>query len=173
MSPRDIGRGLAISLDTSCRADEISRDERSLAQAARIPIERYYSEVLVLSGFAQDYAIFLAGSSETGKEVLSGYREAWANVGKSGAAGAALFRLFITRCPEYAKAVRADEGASKHGAATFSQLSLALGQNIRTPDCSAAEGGSAEMLAMTFAHVYYSSHYEGTAEVLKSAKLIA
>ena len=111
-SPRDIGRSLATILDTSCRLDGFSDSERSLAQAAKIPIESYYREVLVLSAFAQDYAIFrLIGHSEGGQQVLAGYREAWQNVADSGAAGAALFQLFVKHSPEYAKAAREDEDA--------------------------------------------------------------
>lgn len=171
LSPRDIGRGLAISLDTSCKLEAISDSERSLVRAANIPLERYYRELLVLSGFAQDYAIFrLIGHSEVGKQVLSGYREAWENVAKSGAAGAALFQLFVKRCPEYAKAAREDDEASK--GRVLSRLPLIFGGNIQSPSGTPAEVGSAQMLAMTYAHTYYFAHFQGTAEALKAANLL-
>jgi hypothetical protein len=172
LSPSDIGRGLAISLDTSCKLEAISENERSLIQAANISIERYYREILVLSGFAQDYAIFrLVGHSEVGKQVLAGYREAWENVGKSGPAGAALFQLFVKRCPEYAKAAREDEEASKDGVKSLSRLTLVLGGNIQSSAGTPVEAGSAQMLAMAYGHTYYFAHFQGTAEALRTANL--
>lgn len=174
LSPRDIGRGLAISLDTSCRLDSISDNERSLAQAAKIPLENYYSELLVLSGFAQDYAIFShIGHSDIGKEILEGYREAWQNVAKSGAAGASLFQLFVKRCPEYAKAAREDEETFKESLQSISRLSLVFGGNIEAPNSTPAEAGSAAILAMAYAHTYYFAHSQGVAEALGSAKLLS
>jgi hypothetical protein len=173
MSPGDIGRGLAISLDTSCRLDSISDSARSLAQEAKIPIENYYRELLVLSGFAQDYAIFrLVGHSEVGKQVHSGYREAWQNVAKSGEAGAALFQLFMKRCPEYAKAVREDEEALKDGVKSPSRLTLIFGGNIQSPNGTPAEAGTAQVLAMAQAQAYYFAHFQGAAEALKSTNLL-
>lgn len=173
LSPRDIGRGLAISLDTSCRLDGISDGERSLVQAAKIPIEAYYRELLVLSGFAQDYAISrLIGHSEIGKQVLAGYREAWQNVAKSGAAGTVLFQLFVKRCPEYAKAAHEDEQALKDGIQSLSRLTLVFGGYIQSPNATPDEDGAAQMLAMAHAHTYYAAHFQGTAEALKSANLL-
>lgn len=169
LSPRDIGRALAISLNTSCTLDSISEAERSLAQAARIPIERYCLELLVLGGFAQYYAIFsFSRQSDVGKEVLAGYKEAWSNVEKSSPEGAALFELFVKRCPEYAKAAREDEETSREGL-SISRLSLVFGGNIQSPNSTSAEAGSAAMLAMTHAYLDYLAHREWTVEVLREA----
>src|SRR2546426_1473916 len=133
LSPQDVGRGLAISLDTSCKPEDISAKERELLRDANVPIERYHQELLLLAGFAQDYAIFtLLGHSEVGKQVLAGYREAWQNVAKASPAGAALFQLFAKRCPEYAKAAREDEETAKLGATAFiSRIALIFGGHIR------------------------------------------
>src|SRR6266567_1873760 len=99
LSPRDIGRGLAMSLDTSCKIDDISESERSLLRDAKVPIERYHQELVLLAGFAHDYAIFkLIGHTEIGKEVLAGYREAWQKLAKASPAGVVLFQLFLKRC---------------------------------------------------------------------------
>jgi hypothetical protein len=112
------------------------------------------------------------GHSGQGKQVLSGYREAWENVGKASSQGAALLQLFIRRSPEYARAVHEDEESAKIEGKAFSRLALVFGGHIRVPDCTPTEGGSAEMLTMTHANVYYSAHYEGVAEALKIAGLL-
>lgn len=170
--PRDIGRGLAVSLDTSCKFDEITDNERSLLRAAKVPVERYYQELLLLCGFAQDYAIFsLIGQSEVGKQVLAGYREAWQNVGKSSPSGAALFQLFVKRCPEYAKAAREIEQVAREGAVSVSRIALIFGGHIQAETSTPTENGSAQMLAIVYADSYYFAHFEGTAEALKAAKL--
>lgn len=170
LSPRDIGRALAISLDTSCSLDSISEAERSLAQEARIPIERYHLELLVLCGFAQDYAIFsFSGQSDVGIEVLAGYREAWSNVGESSPEGAALFDLFVKRCPEYAKAALEYEETSREGLVAIDRLSLVFEGNIQSPNSTSAEAGSAAMLAMKHAYIDYLAHRGWTVEVLREA----
>jgi len=173
LSPRDIGRGLAVSLDTSCKLEGISAHERELLRDANVPIESYYQETLVLAGFGQDYAIAtFIGHSEIGKQVLAGYREAWQNVGKASPAGAALYQLFVKRCPEYAKAARENEEAAKEGVGSISRIGLVFGGYIQPQGATPAQAGIAGMLALAYADTYFLSHFEGTAEALKAAKLL-
>src|SRR5712692_3252281 len=149
LSPRDIGRGLAISLDTSCRIEDISESERSLLRDAKVPSERYHQEMVLLAGFAHDYAIFkLIGHTEIGKQVLAGYREAWKNLAKASPAGAALFQLFLERRPEYSKGVREDEEGANDGIPSFgSRISLLFGGFIDPENGTLVEKGYAAMLA--------------------------
>lgn len=173
LSPQDIGRGLAISLDTSCKLDDVSDKERELLRDANVAIERYHQECLLLAGFAQDYTIFtLIGHSEIGKQVLAGYREAWQNVAKVSPAGADLFQLFIKRCPEYAKAARENEEAAKEGAKSISRIALIFSGYIEPETGTPAQKGMAGMLAMAYADEYYFSHFEGTVQALRVAKLL-
>lgn len=161
LAPIDIGRMLALSLDHSCKIEQISAQERSLLSAAKIPVERYFTELVVLAGFAQDYAIVkLLGNGDIGKQVRDGYLEVWSNVGKKTPAGAAVFRLFIQRCPEYAKAAeRMQPGEA------VNSIGLTFGGFL-------ASGGDAQMLAIMYAPEVYFAHFEGAAELLQQAKLI-
>ena len=173
LSPRDIGRGLAISLDTSCKIEDISDNERSLLRDAKLPIERYHQELLLLAGFAHDYAIYkLVGQTEIGKQILAGYREAWQNVAKAGPTGAALFQLFLKRCSEYSKAAEENEQSAKQEAKSISRIALIFGGFINPENGTSADRGSAQMLALTYADNCYFSHSEGTVEALRAAKVL-
>lgn len=160
LSPIDLGRALALGLEHSCNMEQISEQDRSLLAQSKIPAEKYYAELLVLAGFAQDYAIVkLLGNSGVGKQVRDGYLEVWTNMGKRSPAAAAVFQLFIQRCPEYAKA------AEQMELGTTNPIALAFGGFLASDD------GSAQLLALTYAPNVFFSHFEGTADIFKQSGL--
>jgi hypothetical protein len=161
-SPIDVGRILALSLDHSCRIEQISEQEQSLLADAKIPIEKYHRELLLLAGFANDYAILkYLGNSGVGKQVREGYLEVWMNMAKQNAAGAALFRAFVSRCPEYAKAAEAMEPGSM-----MNPISLAFSRFLELDNVTAP------LLTLTYAPEMYWSHFENAVKVLQQATLI-
>ena len=164
-SPTDIGRILAMSLDRSCKIDLISEQERSLLADAKVPIEHYHRERLVLAGFALDYAIvMLLTNSNIRNQARDGYLGTWLNMSKQSAAGMALYQLFIQRCPEYADAVARMKPGSINPIATafYGFLLSDKGPN-----------GSAAMLADMCAPSMYFTHFEVAAETLHLAGLIS
>lgn len=128
---------------------------------AKIPIEQYHRELLILAGFAHDYAIVkLLSNSGVGKQVREGYLEVWKSMEKQNAESAALLRALILRCPEYAKAAEQIEPG------TVTPIGLVFGGFL------APDNGTAQILALTYAPAVYFSHFEGTVEVLRQARLI-
>ena len=123
---------------------------------------------MLLAGFAQDYAIrTLIGHSEIGKQVLASYREVWQNVTKASPAGTAPFPLFAKRCLEYVKAARQNEEGAKESAMPINRIALIFGGHIQPETGTPTQKGTADMLAMTYADVYYFSHFEGAAQALR------
>jgi len=160
-SPTDIGQRLCMDLDYSCKIEQVSVQERALLAAANIPIDRYFAEVFALAGFARDYAIVkLLGNAGVGKEVREGYLEIWTKVWQEDLARTAVYRLFIQRCPGYAKAaerIQPGEAVDSIGL----EFSGFLAQN----------NSHARQLALTYAPMYYIQHFESTRLSLHQAKL--
>ena len=144
LSKIDIGRVLAMSLRRSCRMEHISAEERSLLVQAEDSIDKYFIELLALAGFAQDYAIVkLLGNRGAGKEVRDGYLEVGANFRDQSAFTAAVYDIFVRRCPEYAKA------ADRMEPGDIDPIGLLFGGFL------APESGHAQILAMTYASAVF------------------
>jgi len=161
ISPIDIGRILAGSLDHSSKISQISEKERSMLSDAKIPIELYRRERLLLAGFAIDFAIVtLLKNSDVGKQVRGDYLETWSTIGRQNVAGAALYQLFVQRCSEYAMAVWALE------AGKINTIGLTFWRFL------ASDNSRAMSLALTYAPSVYFSHFEAAEKLLRSARLI-
>ncbi len=162
LPPIDIGRILGVGLDYECRMDQISAQEKSILANAKVPIETYFAETVVLAGFARDYAIVkLLGNAGVGQQVRDGYLEIWTKMGQQTQRGAAVFQLFIQRCPEYAKAAE-----RMHPGEAINPVGLAFSGFL------AADNDEATLLALTYAPEIYFLHFERTLEFLQQAKLI-
>ena len=173
LSPYQIGELICNVLDSSCKIDQISSAEKKLLSAANISERKYFDELLVLSAFSQDYAIFrLLGHAEVGIKILAGYREAWEKIGKSGPAGLNLYELFVARCPNYAAAVKEDEDAAREGSLSIRGLTFGFANAIQAKDSTSGEIGTAISLASISAKAHYISHRDSTAKILKDAKLL-
>jgi hypothetical protein len=171
--PVDLGTAIAMTLNTSCTLERLSDEERSLAHAANIPVDLYYRELLVLAGFAQDYSIlYFIGDSPAGKQVLSGYRKAWQDVGSSSADGASLLELFLKRRPVYEKAAFEDDEKPLGDGIAASRLAFTFGDCIQHPSCTIEEAEAAQRLVTAYMPNHYSAHFEGTYDVLVAANLI-
>jgi hypothetical protein len=150
LSPTDLGRVLALTLDKTCTIEQISEQERSILAEAKIRVEKYHGERLLLAAFAGDYAITtLLRNSPARKEVRDGYLEAWNNVG-----------LFFQRCQEYAKA------AERVAPGTMNPVGLAFSGFLESTHIKM------QMLALTHGSDLLFSHFEIVAELLAQAKLI-
>lgn len=159
--PHVVGNLIAQSLDVSCKVENISSTERELLGEAGITVARYRDELLLLAAFAQDFAIAtLLREAGTRTEVLRGYREAWANLGRHSGAGRILYESFLVRCPVYAKA------ASNLNQSSVSPIALAFGEFLAT------ENPKAQLLALSFADGIFHSHFEGTQYALQRASLL-
>lgn len=160
-SPTDIGQRLCMDLDYSCKIEQVSVQERSLLAAANIPITEYFAEVFALAGFARDYAIVkLLGNAGVGKEVREGYLEIWTKVWQEDPARAPVYRLFIMRCAEYAKAAERMQPGE-----TADAIGLAFSGFFAQDDSQARQ------LALTYGPMYYIQHFESTRLSLHQAKL--
>ena len=161
LTPADIGRVLAMSLDTSVTFEKISDAERSLLRDASVTVERYYVELLLLSAFAIDYAIFkLLGTTKAGKQVRDGYVEVFRKAAERDKPKAMFLAGFHKRCSEYAKVAEASEPGD------INPIGLAFGGFL------ASDNGHAQLLALTHAPNYFFSHVEATAAILKQAGLL-
>lgn len=161
LSHKEVGRLLAMSLSASCRMDQISGEERALLTQGNLSIDKYYAELLVLAGSAQDYAITRSlGFNGVSEKVLAGYYEVWESLAKQGAINAGLYELFLHRYTEYAEAADQEESG------TISPIGLMFGGFLDS------DSGHAQILALTYAPATFFSHFDGAAAVLKQAKLI-
>ena len=169
--PIEIGHILAMSLNTGCAIENISDQERVLLQKARIAIEDYHRELLALAGFAHDHAIVVSlGDSVAGTQVRKGYMEVWEQMGRSGPHGAALYKTFISRCPEYAGAAARRNNTDT---STFDPLAMAFHEFLAPSDTPSVEGGIAGALALTYAPIHFRTHFEIANLVLVEAGLKA
>jgi len=161
LSPIDFGRMLALTLDKTCTIEQISEQERSILAEAKIGVEQYHGERLLLAGFGREYAITtLLRNSPVRREVRDGYLEVWNNVAKKGDTGAAYVRLFFQRCQEYAKA------AEQMAPGSMNPVGLVFGGFL------ASTHGNVQALALTYGPDLFFSHFEIVAELLAQAKLI-
>ena len=162
MTPRDVGRLLALSIGTICRADKFSKMEQELLRAVPDLEITYLDELIILVMFAMDYAIVtLLGESTKGKEVRTGFLEVWESQSKKNSKYLAFYRLFLKRCPVYGKAV---VGLAP---GTISPIALAFGGNLRS------ESSEAQLLALTFADNYFFGTVESVGNILREANLMA
>lgn len=163
MPPIEIGRLLAMSLNTSCAMSDISDQEQILLKRAKISIKDYHRELLALTGFAQDYAIVVAlGNSAVGKQVRKGYLEVWEHMGRSGPYGANVYQTFISRCPEYARAATRNPDTC-----TFDPLATAFGVFLSpTSGNSSAEDGIVQALALTYSPIYFRTHFDIASDII-------
>lgn len=175
ISPRELGVGLAISLDTSCNQSLISSVEQDLLQQVNVPLSKYHQELLVLCASAQECAILNVIKNEnTRRSVLDGYREAWNNVSSSGSTGSALYRLFSQRRAIYIAAYFEDKKIvrNKNEVLASSRLSLAFIDSIDSTGENPSKSGILFMLAAISADAYFGAHFEGSVDAIKRAKLI-
>lgn len=173
LSPYQLGGLICNVLSSSCKIDSISSAEKDLLMAANILEKKYFDELLALSAFSQDYAIFrLLGHSEVGVKILAGYRDAWEKIGKSGPDGLNIYELFVSRCPNYAVAVKEDDDAAREGTLPIRGLAFSFAEAIQPEGSTSGQIGSGILLASIRANAQYISHSESTAKILKDAKLI-
>lgn len=159
--PHVVGNLIAQSLDVSCKLENISLAQRELLYEADITVARYRDEMLLLAGFAHDFAIStLLREADTRAEVLRGYREAWENVGRHSEAGRILYENFLERCQVYAAAT------SNLVQSAVSPVALAFGEFL------AADSSKAQLIALSFADGIFQSHFEGTQYALQKALLL-
>ena len=162
LSPIDIGRGLGMSLESSCKFEDITAEDHSVLRAANIPAPQFFKELVALAGFAHDYAIVDSlGTTEIGRQVRDGYHEIWTRMGQQSPAHEMVLRLYIERCPAYATAV----GRMQLGD-PINEIALTFAGFLASDDVQILT------LSITHAPATYFSHYEGTVLVLKQAKLL-
>lgn len=173
--PRELGIGLALSLDTSCSKSLISPTELTLLKQANISPNKYHQELLVLCASAQECAILITiNNSDIRQSVLDGYREVWNNLHNSGPAGSALYQLFSQRQPIYSSAhfedneIRRDENQSS----VSSRLCLAFANSIDSTVDNPERSGILFMLATISANACFSAHFEGTTDAIKKSGII-
>lgn len=163
LTPTEIGQVLAMSLDQSCGIAGISPQLRGILNSADIPLGRYHEESVLLAGFAQDYGITLLLQDDPGRQadVLAGYRDVWSDIARRSPEGSALYQKFLKRCPEYARAAIESEPGS------ISKVALAFGEFL------SPENANAQVLALSLADSVYLSHFQGTAQTLRRAGILA
>jgi hypothetical protein len=122
----------------------------------------YLDELVLLVGFAMDYAIVtLLGTSAKGEDVRAGYLEVWESQSKKNSKYLAFYRLFLERSAAYGKAI------AKVVPGAISPIASEFAGNL------GSEGGNAHLLAFSVADNYFYGTVESVGDTLRQAKLLA
>ena len=155
-SPKDIGRALALSLNTSV---EIDANEAQSVQAAGLNPNHWFNEIYFLSG-ASVFNVLVAalGERSEGKEARAGFIEVFEKRAAADPTEAGLFRIFRSRMVEYNSAAEAEEPGMLDPI-TIKFMSFF------------PEGSGVAQVAYRFARDHYDAHFQSTIGALRAAKL--
>lgn len=174
ISPHELGIAIAVSLDHSCARSSISKAEQALLHQVGISLDQYHRELLVLCASAHELAIStLVRNTNTKRELLEGYHDAWRRLGTSGPSGLFLHQLYLKRRTEYNAAACEDADIPKKmSSVSISRLTLEFAGAL-----SELIGGSeSSEIPFTLATIAvapcFDAHFTGAEAVLKKARII-